>query len=205
MEVLYMWNPYFIPQFFDDEDQINNRPVLLPAPSYAYYPYENLYRTSKDVPKPTERMTAIAQMKGGPLAPNLTGVAYFQAVSGGTQVYVEVTGLPAYEPGSENKAPIGPHGFHLHENGNCEVGDPSDPFQAAGGHWNPTNQPHGNHAGDFPVLFSNDGMARMCFFTNKFKPDDIIGRAVILHQNPDDYRSQPAGDAGKRLACGVIR
>ena len=68
-----------------------------------------------------------------------------------------------------------------------------------------TNQPHGNHAGDFPVLFSNNGVARMCFFTNKFKVADIIGKAVVIHQSPDDYRTQPAGDAGKRLACGVIK
>jgi len=65
--------------------------------------------------------------------------------------------------------------------------------------------PHGNHAGDFPVLFSNNGVARMCFFTNKFKVADIIGKAVVIHQNPDDYRTQPAGDSGKRLACGVIK
>lgn len=76
---------------------------------------------------------------------------------------------------------------------------------AAGGHWNPTNQPHGNHAGDFPVLFSNHGYGSMCFFTDKFKVEDVLGKAVIIHENPDDYRTQPSGDGGKRLACGVIR
>ena len=45
----------------------------------------------------------------------------------------------------------------------------------------------------------------MCFFTDKFKPKDIIGRAVIIHQNPDDYRSQPSGNSGKRIACGIIK
>ena len=45
----------------------------------------------------------------------------------------------------------------------------------------------------------------MIFFTDKFKPDDVIGKSVIIHENPDDYRSQPAGDAGKRIGCGVIR
>lgn len=65
--------------------------------------------------------------------------------------------------------------------------------------------PHGNHAGDFPVLFSNNGRAFMCFFTDRFRVRDIVGKAVIIHQNPDDYRSQPSGNAGKRLACGVIR
>ncbi len=75
---------------------------------------------------------------------------------------------------------------------------------AAGGHWNPTNQPHGNHAGDFPVLFSNDGYTRMLFFTNKFTVPQVVGKSVIIHQNPDDYRTQPSGNSGKKLACGVI-
>ncbi len=148
---------------------------------------------------------AVAYIRGGPLAPSITGHVLFTDVWGGTEVYVEVSGLPPYQPATAGKAPVGPHGFHLHEFGNCEVGDPANPFQAAGEHWNPTNQPHGNHVGDFPVLFSNDGYARMCFFTNKFRVADAIGRAVIIHQNPDDYRTQPAGAAGKRLACGVIQ
>ncbi|MDI3547125.1 MAG: superoxide dismutase, Cu-Zn family [Halanaerobiales bacterium] len=145
-----------------------------------------------------------AIIRGGPLAPFIRGIVTFRSVPGGTEVYARISGLPPYKPARDGKPPIGPHGFHIHEKGNCEVGDPENPFQAAGGHWNPDNQPHGNHAGDFPVLFSNNGIARMCFFTNRFKPKDVVGRAVIIHQNPDDYRTQPAGDAGKRLACGVI-
>ncbi|HOJ08962.1 MAG TPA: superoxide dismutase family protein, partial [Clostridiales bacterium] len=95
--------------------------------------------------------------------------------------------------------------FHIHQFGDCQVGNPSEPFKASGEHWNPTNQPHGNHAGDFPVLFSNNGYARMCFFTNKFKASDVVGKSVIIHENPDDYRTQPAGASGKRIGCGVIR
>lgn len=148
---------------------------------------------------------AVAVIKGGPLAPQLKGRVLFRDVPGGTWICVRVEGLPAYKPGENGKQPVGPHGFHIHENGNCEVGDPNEPFKAAGGHWNPTKQPHGNHAGDFPVLFSNKGIARMCFFTDKFKAADIIGKAVIIHESPDDYRSQPAGNAGRRLGCGVIR
>lgn len=144
-------------------------------------------------------------IKGGPLAPNLNGVAWFAEVPGGVEVQVLVQGLPSYQPARDGQPPVGPHGFHIHENGNCAVGDPNNPFQAAGEHWNPGNQPHGNHAGDFPVLFSNNGWARMTFFTNKFSVEDIIGKAVIIHQNPDDYRTQPAGNSGKRLACGVIQ
>lgn len=148
--------------------------------------------------------SAVAYIRGGPLAPSIRGVVKFKNVPGGTEVCIEIDGLPAYRPATAGKNPIGPHGFHLHEFGRCETGDPANPFQAAGGHWNPDNQPHGNHAGDFPVLFSNGGYAWMCFFTDRFKVAQIIGRAVIIHQNPDDYRTQPAGDAGKRLACGAI-
>ncbi len=150
-------------------------------------------------------LTVSANLRGGPLAPGLTGTVLFKSVPGGTQVVAEVRGLPAYQPAQDDRPPIGPHGFHIHQNGDCCVGDPYDPFQAAGGHWNPDNQPHGNHAGDFPVLFSNDGYAIMAFFTNRFNPQDVIGKSIIIHQNPDDYRSQPAGNAGKRLACGVFQ
>lgn len=149
-------------------------------------------------------MKALAIMRGGPLAPQLKGRVTFQDATGGSWVCAYISGLPSYQPASNEKQPIGPHGFHLHEFGNCLVGDPENPFLAAGGHWNPDNQPHGNHAGDFPVLFSNNGKSIMCFFTNKFQVAQIIGLSVIIHENPDDYRTQPAGAAGRRLACGII-
>jgi len=148
---------------------------------------------------------AISLVKGGPLAPNLYGTVTFEDIPGGTMVCVNIVGLPQYKPSTGSQPPIGPHGFHIHEFGSCEIGDSQDPFQAAGGHWNPDNQPHGNHAGDFPVLFSNNGRAMMCFFTNKFTSRQVLGKTIIIHQNPDDYRSQPAGNAGKRLACGLIK
>lgn len=151
------------------------------------------------------RMVATAALKGGPLAPAIKGIVQFKDVAGGTEVYIKVSGLPPYQSAKGNKPQIGPHGFHLHEKGDCTVGDRHNPFQGAGGHWNPDNQPHGNHAGDFPVLFSNDGKAKMRFFTNRFKVADIIGRAVIIHESPDDYRTQPAGNSGRRLACGVVQ
>jgi len=147
---------------------------------------------------------AIAYVRGGPLAPEIYGTVTFEDVPGGTMVFANFVGLPQYKPPTGNQPPIGPHGFHIHEHGNCRIGDPQDPFLAAGGHWNPHNQPHGNHAGDLPVLFSNNRRARMCFFTDKFKPHQVVGKSIVIHQNPDDYRSQPAGNAGKRLACGVI-
>ena len=148
---------------------------------------------------------AYAQFTGSIYAPNLTGNIFFHSVQGGTEVYVEVWGLPLYQPATNGNAPISPFGFHIHEYGVCEIEDPANPYESAGSHYNPNKQPHGNHAGDFPVLFSNNGYARMSFFTNKFKPKDVINRSVIIHQNPDDYRTQPSGDSGKRIGCGVIK
>lgn len=153
----------------------------------------------------SDRPAAIAYIKGGPLRPQISGTIQFFDIQGGTRVCVEVNGLPPYQQAANGQSPIGPHGFHIHEFGNCEVGDPQNPFQASGEHWNPTNQPHGNHAGDFPVLFSNRGYSNMCFITEAFKPSQVIGKSIIIHLNPDDYRTQPAGNSGKRLACGVIQ
>ncbi len=151
------------------------------------------------------RMSAVAVVRGGPLRPEIMGTVWFMDVPGGTEVCVNMTGLPEYRPAANGTQPVGPHGFHIHEFGDCAVGDPDSPFKAAGEHWNPTDQPHGNHPGDFPVLFSNHGRAGMCFFTDRFRVADVIGRSVIIHENPDDYRTQPAGNSGKRLACGAIR
>lgn len=147
---------------------------------------------------------AVAKVAGGQKYPGITGVVFFRDVQGGTEVCADITGLPPYRPASDGKQPIGPFGFHIHENGDCTPGNPANPFEATGGHWNPTHQPHGNHAGDFPVLFSNNGRARMCFFTDKFKVSDVIGKSVVIHENPDDYRTQPAGNSGMKIACGVI-
>ncbi|WP_181348436.1 superoxide dismutase family protein [Thalassobacillus sp. CUG 92003] len=162
-----------------------------------YYPYVPVYRQY-------QYEYALAEVQGGPLAPDLKGQVYFVQLPFGVEVFVQVSGLPPFKK-ADNGKQIGPHGFHIHEKGSCAIGDDGDPFQAAGGHWNPNNQPHGHHPGDFPVLFSNNGYAQMAFFTDRFNVQDIIGKSVIIHQGPDDYQSQPSGNAGPRLACGIIQ
>ncbi|GAB4073802.1 superoxide dismutase family protein [Barrientosiimonas marina] len=180
-------------------------------PTYHYDPFRNAIPNPNPYPSPNNanantsaNARAHAEIKGSPLAPNLRGYVKFTDVPNGTRVSVRVMGLPSYQEAQNDQAPIGPHGFHIHEDGACSIGDNSDPYQSAGGHWSPDDQPHGNHAGDFPVLFSNNGHARMTFFTDRFKSSDVTGKSIIIHQNPDDYRTQPAGDAGKRIGCGVI-
>lgn len=149
--------------------------------------------------------SAYAVVVAGPDYPSITGMVTFTDVPGGVMVCANISGLPPYKPAAGEKQPIGPFGFHIHEKDNCIVGDPAKPFEACGGHYNPTNQPHGNHAGDFPVLIADNGHARMSFITDKFRVSDILGRSVMIHENPDDYRTQPAGNSGKRIACGGIK
>ncbi|MYL19340.1 superoxide dismutase family protein [Halobacillus litoralis] len=163
-----------------------------------YHPNPGIYR------QPFASRTAAAEFSSSPAAPGLKGNVQFYQMPYGVEVFVYVEGLPPFKK-EKNGVQTGPHGFHIHEKGLCEIGDGKDPFATAGGHWNPDQQPHGNHAGDFPVLFSNQGRARMIFFTDRFKVDDIIGRSVIIHQGPDDYKSQPTGRSGKRIACAVIQ
>ncbi len=131
-------------------------------------------------------------------------VRFYRAVGQrGTVVTADISGLPPYTPAQPDAdpptAPIGPFGFHIHEHADC-----ADMAMAAGGHYNPTDQPHGNHAGDLPVLFSNQGKSQMAVYTDRFTPEQVIGRAVVIHLNPDDYRGQPAGNSGARIACGPI-
>ena len=121
----------------------------------------------------------------------------------GVHIVANLTGLPA-----------GEHGFHIHETGTCE-GD----FTSAGGHFNPGGAEHGfhseggPHAGDFPNIHVPEGGALTVEYVNdrvsleegaEGTLRDNDGSAIVFHANPDDYQSQPAGDAGPRIACGVI-
>jgi Cu-Zn family superoxide dismutase len=106
----------------------------------------------------------------------------------------------------------GQHGFHLHEKGDCS----SDDGMSAGGHFNPGGKPHGNpgapdhHAGDMPMLEADASgnaslTADLDAVTIGGGAADIVGKAVIVHKDPDDFKTQPTGNSGARVACGVIR
>lgn len=137
---------------------------------------------------------AIASIHGGALAPVLSGIVRFYDTPDGVRVDARVSGLP--------KNATGFYGFHLHETGECTPPD----FASAKGHYNPTNAAHPLHAGDFPMLLATNTMeAWLAFVTARFTVRDIIGRSVVIHMNRDDYTTQPAGDAGQRIGCGVIR
>ena len=146
---------------------------------------------------------AIAHISPSQLAPDIHGTVKFLKADEGTWVEAEIFGLPDFSEGTASSPQVGPFAFHIHDFATCGSAYTDTPFLGAGGHWNPDGDPHGNHAGDFPVLFSNCGTAKMLFFTNRFFPEDVVGRSVVIHQSPDDYQTQPAS-GGVRLACGEI-
>ncbi|WP_048441296.1 superoxide dismutase family protein [Caenimonas sp. SL110] len=130
-----------------------------------------------------------------------TGTVRF--AQSGSQVLVTgtITGL---KPGAE-------HGFHVHEKGDCSSGD----GMSTGGHFNPTSHPHGrhgmgtHHTGDLPSLKADaNGSASFSFASGTLSVgsgvNDVVGKGLIVHRDPDDYRTQPTGNAGPRLACAVI-
>lgn len=138
--------------------------------------------------------TARALLRGSSAYPQLYGEVLFYPFLNGSLLLIRVTGLPG----------DGFFGFHIHQTGDCCTGGDT-PFHCAGGHWNPGQKLHPDHAGDLPVLLADQGLAYALVYTGRFTPQDVIGRSVIIHDRPDDYRSQPAGDSGNRIACGVIQ
>ncbi len=93
------------------------------------------------------------------------------------------------------------HGFHIHTGGSCCGENFSDTL----GHFDPQGRKHPEHAGDLPPLLSCNARAYMAVLTDRFELSDIIGRTVVIHSQRDDFTTQPAGDSGRKIACGVIR
>jgi Cu-Zn family superoxide dismutase len=132
-------------------------------------------------------------------ASGVSGQVTFAKADGGVKVSVKVAGLKP-----------GPHGFHIHEFGDCSAADGT----SAGGHFNPTGDPHAGpkedkrHEGDMGNIEADkDGAATLEYVDAKLSlegPGSILGRGVIVHAAADDFKTQPTGNAGGRLGCGVI-
>ena len=128
-----------------------------------------------------------------------TGTVTFLQRGDKVMVYAEVRGLKANQE----------HGFHVHEKGDCSSGD----GMSAGGHFNPDNVAHSGqpgHVGDMPNLKADaNGVAHASFelktMTVADGPHGIVGKGLIIHRDPDDYNTQPTGNAGPRIACSVIK
>ena len=145
---------------------------------------------------PTADVALVAR-SGGAVA----GALVFSEGQGGVRLRGEVRGL---KPGAE-------HGFHIHDKGDCSAPDAT----SAGGHFNPGGTAHGrhgadvHHAGDLPSLVADaGGVAKIDTvikgITLAAGPTSVVGRSVIVHRDPDDFVTQPTGNSGPRIGCGVI-
>ena len=143
------------------------------------------------------RHRTVAATRGNTTA----GTVQFAQTGDVVKVSGTITGL---KPGAE-------HGFHIHEKGDCSSGD----GMSAGGHFNPGGKPHGHHGkgehhtGDLPSLKADaNGTVSFNFESRSIRvgstANDIVGKGLIVHRDPDDYTTQPTGNAGPRLACAVI-
>lgn len=143
---------------------------------------------------PTRRPDAVACLKGNEEDPGITGTVKFYRTGHGVMLTAEVDGLP-------KTSETGFFAFHIHEGGDCR----GRGFPDTGGHYDPEDQPHPRHAGDLPPLLSCNGKAQLAVLTDRFCLSDVIGRTVIIHSGPDDFHTQPAGNPGVKIACGVIK
>lgn len=136
---------------------------------------------------------AVAEVRGSVAYPNLRGQVRFYQRRDCVLVETNLQGLPETETGF--------FGFHIHGGESCT----GEGFADTGSHYNPTEAPHPSHAGDLPPLLSCHGNAYLAVATGRFRVEDVIGRTVVIHDMADDFTTQPAGNAGTKIGCGVIR
>ena len=141
----------------------------------------------------SKKPVAVARLEGGVGNTGFHGTVRFYQFSGGILVEVDVCGLP------DNR--IGFYGLHIHEGGGCTGAG----FNGTGSHLGNDCAVHPRHAGDLPPILSYNGRGYMTVMSDRFSVSDILGRTVVIHGRPDDFRSQPAGNSGERIACGTIR
>lgn len=156
------------------------------------YPYPfSINRDMTDAPP-----NAYALVNGSPKYPDISGIVkFYDTPYQGIILYAEFLHLPLYTP--EDIPSF--YGFHIHEHGDC-----SHNFSNTGGHYNPKNQPHPYHAGDLPPITSCDGYSWMSVYIRQLRLKDVIGRSVIVHGMADDFTTQPSGNSGEKIACGIV-
>lgn len=160
---------------------------------------------------------AYAWIRGTAEYPDIQGMVLFYDTGRGCIVSADFKGLPTeYDLNDENeslkneinndcKNPFeNIFAFHIHEGESC-TGTLDDPLKDTGMHLNPDRCFHPFHMGDMPPLFSNNGKAWFSFYTDRFRIWDIIGKTVVVHIGMDDFKTQPSGNSGRKIACGIIR
>lgn len=143
---------------------------------------------------------AYAQIKGAPEYPDLFGSIYFFQALNGTILMTQLLGLP------QDRSDCSPRflGLHIHEGSACSS-TLKDPFEDAGMHLNPNNCPHPAHMGDLPPVLVNKGVSFSIVYSSYFNVSDILNHTIIIHSAPDDFTSQPSGNSGKKIGCGMIQ
>lgn len=148
------------------------------------------------------RAQAAAVVTGSEDYPQITGTVRFYQTAQGVIVFAEIYGLPHDSLSCHDRV----FGFHIHAGNHCgSAHDSHDSFAGAMSHYDPDNCAHPYHAGDLPPLFGTGAFALSVFLTGRFTVDEVIGKTVIIHDQPDDFTTQPSGNSGTRIACGVIR
>ena len=145
------------------------------------------------------RPSARARMRGNEFYNRINGDIWFYELNNGVVVLSNISGLPTSS--DPCKQPI--FALHIHEGGSC-TGNLQDNFANARTHYNPNNCSHPYHAGDLPPLFGANGRALSAVLTDRVSISEIIGKTIIIHSSPDNFTTQPAGNSGTKIACGVI-
>ena len=135
----------------------------------------------------------VANIVGDISSPNLTGIAYFKPFKDGTMVEIEINNLPGSK--AYQLFPI-----HIHDGKDCQLSKEGT-FLNVLGHYNPTFEEHPYHAGDMPVLFSNNGYAYLKFYTSRFKVFDVNDKLVIVHE---PVANENTTNFGRKIGCGKI-
>lgn len=143
--------------------------------------------------------TAYAEIHGSHEYPTIRGRVSFYQTKFGVLVSPQIFGLPVSDTPCKNDI----FAFHIHSGQSC-TGNEADAFADALTHYNPGNCMHPNHAGDLPPLWGNHGYSFEVILTDRISVNEIIGKTIIIHRNPDDFSTQPAGNAGEKIACGKI-
>ncbi len=143
------------------------------------------------------RPDAVAWINGNSNNPQLSGVVkFYDTPYQGILIEAEVFGLPnIHDTGNSDY-----FAMHIHTNGNCTI-----PFNQTGEHYSRYAAPHPEHSGDMIPLLGNQGYAWVAFYDKRISIDEIEGRSVVIHAKPDDFTTQPSGNAGDKIGCGVIR
>jgi Cu-Zn family superoxide dismutase len=166
---------------------------------------QSTMQTAAPAPEPetisVPRATAVLQ--GAPTDTDFKGTVTFIQEGNGVRIVADLAGVDT----------DGKHGFHVHQTGECVHGEGDKHFTSAGGHFNPGNANHAcppeepRHAGDLGNIEVTRGVGHLeetSTLLSLSGPNSVVGKAIILHAKADDCKTQPTGDAGDRLACGVV-